>query len=143
MYVCTVHVAWVQGMCVRTGVHVRVQPPSSRAHGTCAQVGGRDVLLFAVYVQEYDGDCPPPNTNRTYISYVDSVPFLDSAPANARTPVYHAVLGGYLEHAAACGFEYCHLWVAPPEGSTEYAFRARARRPSPTAFPPTAFPGLL
>ena len=85
----------------------------------------RDVLLFAVYVQEYDAYCPPPNTNRTYISYVDSVPYLESSPPNARTPVYHAVLGGYLKHAAACGFEHCHLWVAPPEGQTEYVFHAR------------------
>ena len=50
------------------------------------RVGGRDVCLFAMYVQEYDADCPPPNTNRTYISYVDSLRYLESEPAGARTP---------------------------------------------------------
>ena len=76
-------------------------------------------------MQEYDQDCPPPNTNRTYISYVDSVPYLSSPSPGARTAVYHAVLSGYLSHAAACGFEYCHLWVAPPEESSEYVFHHR------------------
>ena len=37
-------------------------------------------------VQEYDADCPPPNTNRTYLSYVDSVRYLATTPPNARSP---------------------------------------------------------
>ena len=30
---------------------------------------------------------------------VDSVPYLESQPAGARTPVYHAVMSGYLRFA--------------------------------------------
>jgi len=97
-------------------------PYLSQAIFAFQSVGGRDVLLFAVYVQEYDADCPPPNTNRTYISYVDSVRYLESEPRGARTPVYHAVLTGYLKHAASKGFEHAHLWIAPPELGSEYVF---------------------
>ena len=101
-------------------------PYLSQAIFTFQKVEGRDVVLFAVYVQEYDADCPPPNTNRTYISYVDSVRYLATEqPAGARTAVYHGVLAGYLKHAAACGFEHAHLWVAPPEEGSEYVFHCR------------------
>ena len=43
-------------------------------------------------VQEYGADCPPPNTNRVYISYVDSAKFV--SPPAARRAVYHAILLG-------------------------------------------------
>ena len=100
------------------------------------QVGGKDVCLFAMYVQEYDADCPPPNTNRVYISYVDSVRYLDSAPSGARTAVYHAILNGYLKHARDRGFLHAHLWVAPPTDAVEYIFHGRpsdGRPPMSTA----------
>ena len=60
-------------------------------------IEGHDVCLFALYVQEYGADCPPPNRGRIYISYVDSVRYL--RPARARTPVYHAVINGCLRVA--------------------------------------------
>ena len=60
-----------------------------------------------------------------YISYVDSVPYLQSEPPDQRTPLYHAVINGYLRHAASRGFEYAHLWVAPPEEGAEYIFHCR------------------
>ena len=106
-------------------------PYLSQAIYAFQEVGGRDVCLFAMYVQEYDADCPPPNTNRTYISYVDSVRYLDSDPAGARTPVYAAILHGYLRHAGRIGLEHAHLWVAPPENGAEYVFHCRPAEERP------------
>ena len=100
----------------RYGVHYAHEfPYLSQCILAFQKVKGRDVCLFAMYVQEYDADCPPPNTNRVYISYVDSVRYLKSEPAGARTVIYHALLSGYLKHAALMGFTHAHLWVAPPE----------------------------
>ena len=42
--------------------------------------------------QEYGAHCPQPNTNRTYISYLDSVRYLQTEPPDQRTLVYHATL---------------------------------------------------
>ena len=67
---------------------------------------------------------------------VDSVPYLESQPAGARTPVYHAVMSGYLRFARSCGFEHVHIWVAPPTEGTEYLFHSRpndGRPPMDTA----------
>ena len=71
-----------------------------------------------MYVQEYGPSCPQPNTNRTYISYLDSVRFLVTEPPNQRTPVYHAIINGYLRNARDRGFDYAHIWVAPPQVSS-------------------------
>jgi len=92
-------------------------------------IGGRDVLCFAMYVNEYGPHCPQPNTNRTYISYLDSVPYLETKPEGQRTLVYHAIINGYLQYAASVGFEYAHIWVAPPQTGDEYIFHCRPEHP--------------
>lgn len=107
----------------------------------------RDVCVFAMYVQEYGPECHEANRNRVYISYLDSVtprptdevpnvdsyiqPHEDYEPDRSykerckkvRTWLFHALLIGYLEHAAQRGFEKAHLWACPPEDRyNEYIF---------------------
>ena len=90
-----------------------------------------------MYVQEYGCTCPAPNTDRIYISYLDSVPYLRTEPPHARTAVYHALLTGYLSSAAARGYKHAHIWVAPPAGDVEYIFHCKPppkfKRPMSTA----------
>jgi len=93
--------------------------------------GGRDILIFAMYVQEYGADCPAPNTNRTYISYLDSVRYLEAHPAKlsddttARTVVYHALINGYLAHARDNGIRHAHIWAEPPKGEDDYVLHCK------------------
>lgn len=48
-------------------------------------------------MQEYGADCPEPNKNRVYISYLDSVRYFSCKPPGHRTLVYHSILVAYLE----------------------------------------------
>ena len=89
------------------------------------QIGGRDVLLFAMYVQEYGPDCPEPNRNRVYISYLDSVRYFQSTPDGHRTSVYHSILLHYLDYTKRAGYEHAHIWVSPPKQGDDYIFYAR------------------
>jgi len=87
---------------------------------------GLDVCLFALYVQEYGADCPEPNKNRVYISYLDSVRYFESKPTGHRSTVYHAILVAYLQWTRMLGFKYVHIWVEPPKSGDEYIFFARS-----------------
>ena len=98
----------VFAMCVHDSTH---RVPFTYSHGldmpyACAP---------RRYVQEYGPACPQPNTNRTYISYLDSNRYLVTEPPDQRTPVYHALINGYLRNARDRGFEHAHIWVAPPQ----------------------------
>jgi len=97
-------------------------PYDSRVLIAFQEIDGRDVCVFAMYVQEYGPSCPQPNTNRTYISYLDSVRMITTNPPNQRKPVHHAIINGYLANARDRGFEHAHIWVAPPQPGDEYIF---------------------
>jgi len=104
-------------------------PPSfpylSRAIMAFQKVEGHDVAFFMMYTQEYDADCPAPNTRRVYISYVDTVKYFHSTPAGHRTTVYRTIICTYLQMCRARGFQHVHIWVEPPRTGDEYIFYAR------------------
>ena len=87
-------------------------------------VEGHEVCFFAMYVQEYGSECPEPNTNRVYISYLDSVRYFKSSPEGQRTTVYHSMLINYLAYARELGFTHAHIWVSPPKQGDDYIFYA-------------------
>ncbi|XP_059474267.1 CREB-binding protein-like [Neocloeon triangulifer] len=79
-----------------------------------------DVLFFCMYVQEYGSECPEPNRNKAYISYLDTVQF--SELGNLRTRFYHIILNGQAEDAEKRGVEQIHLWSCPPIEGVDYIF---------------------
>jgi Histone acetylation protein/Bromodomain/Zinc finger, ZZ type len=84
------------------------------------RLDGIDVCLFALYVQEYGPDAPPPNTNKVYIAYLDSVRYL--RPLFTRTAIYHELLAAYLSNARQRGFCGAHIWACPPQRGDGYIF---------------------
>ena len=103
---------------------VREFPYRSKCILAFQHVEGHEVCFFAMYVQEYGSDCPEPNTNRVYISYLDSVRYFVSSPENQRTTVYHSMLINYLAYAKELGFTHAHIWVSPPKQGDDYIFYA-------------------
>lgn len=95
------------------------------------RLDGIDVCLFAMYVSEYNKDCPGPNRRHVYIAYLDSVEYF--RPRTARTAVYHEVLVAYLEYAKQRGFVAAHIWACPPLRGNHFIFwshPAHQRTPS-------------
>ena len=90
---------------------------------------GYDLLVFIMYVKEYDGHCPPPNRHRVQISYLDSLNYVQ--PFTFRKRVYQSFIRAYLESARIRGFEHAHIWSCPPhdyEKCPEYVFVSRPQK---------------
>lgn len=82
------------------------------------RIEGVDILIFAMYVQEYGDDCPGPNRRTAYLSYLDSVKYF--RPEELRTDLYHELLIAYLGHLRRRGFERLVLWACPPLKGDDY-----------------------
>jgi hypothetical protein len=82
------------------------------------KVHGVDVIIFVMFVFEYGNDCPEPNRNRAYISYLDSVNYF--RPRHLRTVLYHEVLTLYLDFIRGRGFRTAHIWACPPMKGDDY-----------------------
>jgi len=87
------------------------------------KIDGVDILLFALYLYEYGPDCPEPNRNRVYVSYLDSVQYL--RPKELRTKIYHEILIQYFDYARRKGFEKAHIWSCPPARGDDYIFYSK------------------
>ena len=89
-------------------------------------IDGVEVNLYCMYVQEYGADCPAPNRNCVYLSYIDSIkyfrPEMTAAGSNIslRTYVYHQILLGYMDYIKQRGFEQMYIWACPPLQGDDY-----------------------
>ncbi|KAG5450308.1 Histone lysine acetyltransferase crebbp [Clonorchis sinensis] len=84
------------------------------------EIDGQEVCFFGLHVQEYGSECPPPNTRRVYLAYLDSVYFF--RPKQYRTDVYHEILVGYIHYAKLLGYAVAHIWACPPSEGDDYIF---------------------
>ncbi|RHZ40443.1 hypothetical protein DYB26_001899, partial [Aphanomyces astaci] len=82
------------------------------------EIHGVSVLLFGMYVHEFDEQEAQCNSRRVYVSYLDSVNYLE--PAYLRTKLYHEILIGYLEYVKQRGFHTAHIWACPPLKGDDY-----------------------
>ena len=93
------------------------------------RIGGVDVFIYGVYVQEYGDDSPEPNRRCAYLSYLDSVKYLE--PQSLRTEVYHEILIAYLDDLRTRGFNQLTLWscvsATPPQRYLLHCWHASFR----------------
>ncbi|KAL4110687.1 hypothetical protein PRIC1_002378 [Phytophthora ramorum] len=82
------------------------------------ELDGVSVLLFGMYVHEFDEQEADCNSRRVYISYLDSVNYFK--PAHLRTKVYHEMLIAYFDFVKQRGFHTAHLWACPPLKGDDY-----------------------
>ncbi|KAL3667526.1 hypothetical protein V7S43_007745 [Phytophthora oleae] len=82
------------------------------------EIDGVSVLLFGMYVHEFDEQEADCNSRRVYISYLDSVNYFK--PPHLRTKVYHEMLIAYFDFVKQRGFHTAHLWACPPLKGDDY-----------------------
>lgn len=103
---------------------------TNRAIFAWQEIDGVDVCVFGMHVQEYGDDCPEPNRQVVYLSYLDSVHFF--RPKSVRTSVYHEILLSYFKYVRRLGFKRIFIWVCPSRKGDDYIFY---RHPSEQKMP--------
>lgn len=103
---------------------------TTRAIFAWQEIDGVDVCVFGMHVQEYGEDCPEPNRQVVYLSYLDSVHFF--RPKQFRTAVYHEILLSYFKYVKKLGFRRVFIWVCPSRKGDDYIFY---RHPSEQKMP--------
>lgn len=93
---------------------------TNRAIFAWQEIEGVDVCVFGMHVQEYGEDCPEPNRQVVYLSYLDSVHFFRPKPL--RTAVYHEILLSYFKYVKKLGFRRVFIWVCPSRKGDDYIF---------------------
>lgn len=93
---------------------------TNRAIFAWQEIDGVDVCVFGMHVQEYGEDCPEPNRQIVYLSYLDSVHFF--RPKQVRTAVYHEILLSYFKYVKKLGFRKVFIWVCPSRKGDDYIF---------------------
>ncbi|GMH70233.1 hypothetical protein TrST_g12427 [Triparma strigata] len=87
------------------------------------RIDGVDVMLFGLYVYEHDKSNPKPNHRAIYVSYLDSVHYMQ--PRKIRTFIYHEILIAYLDYVRHRGFATAHIWACPPLKGDDYILYAK------------------
>jgi E1A/CREB-binding protein len=93
-----------------------------------------DVMLFCMYVQEYEDENKSPNNRTCYLSYLDSInyfrPEMESAESclQLRSMIYHETLIGYFDFAKNCGFNQILVWACPCLQGDDYIFYCHPKR---------------
>jgi len=87
------------------------------------EIDAVDVMLFGLYVYEHDDKNPKPNSRCVYVSYLDSVHYMQ--PRKIRTFIYHEILISYLDYVRHRGFATAHIWACPPLKGDDYILYAK------------------
>ena len=90
-------------------------------------INGADVLIMGMYVQQFGPESSPIHRDgHVLIECIDSPPVWPSFAGAARKNILTAVVLGYIEWAASCGFKFLHLYVPPLQDSTNYILVKRS-----------------
>eukprot|EP00562_Extubocellulus_spinifer_P030926 CAMPEP_0178718222 /NCGR_PEP_ID=MMETSP0699-20121125/22402_1 /TAXON_ID=265572 /ORGANISM="Extubocellulus spinifer, Strain CCMP396" /LENGTH=690 /DNA_ID=CAMNT_0020368229 /DNA_START=30 /DNA_END=2099 /DNA_ORIENTATION=- len=100
-------------------------PFRSKAIVAFQNIDGVDVIVFVLYVHEFDGECPSPNQNTVYISYLDSVRHL--RPLEITSVLYQELIICYLDFARTMGITRAVVWSCPPLEGNDYILHVKPK----------------
>jgi len=95
-------------------------PCRSKCIALFQKIGGVDVIIFAMFVHEYDQSCPAPNRRRVYLSHFDSINLF--TPRCYQNTVNDALVVEYLRYVKERGFHTAHVWSCPPAEGDDSLF---------------------
>jgi len=107
--------AWIRSLSPSNPVEF---PYRSKAIALFQNIEGSPVLLFVMYVHEYNHKCPAPNSRTAYLAYIDSVCLM--RPRRFRSAVYQAMVAGYSGAIKRRGFHKLYIWSCPPAKGQNY-----------------------